>query len=191
MTQLLPSFKSVSFPRKIRGSSHICYFMPMGSQQTTISTCLHLSLRPLQNLDMADVINVNVTYNKTKRIISYQKDGDVQGFCHLFLHVFSDVLPSKVTPIQVKFLQCDDKMGPEDYQELQNNDKLDDKKRLRAFIWKEEEIVKVKIPRRSSIDIEIVNAKIRQIEILLWCFSYIYVFFIFLPMRAQNPELLM
>ena len=50
---------------------------------------------------MADVINVNVTYNKTKRIISYQKDGDVQGFCHLFLHVFSDVLPSKVTPIQV------------------------------------------------------------------------------------------
>lgn len=91
---------------------------------------------------MADVINVNVTYNKTKRIISYQKDGDVQGFCHLFLHVFSDVLPSKVTPIQVKFLQCDDKMGPEDYQELQNNDKLDDKKRLRAFIWKEEEIVK-------------------------------------------------
>ena len=51
--------------------------MPMGSQQTTISTCLHLSLRPLHNLDMADVINVNVTYNKTKRIISYQKDGDV------------------------------------------------------------------------------------------------------------------
>ena len=75
MTQLLPSFKSVSFPRKIRRSSHICYFMPMGSQQTTISTCLHLSLRPLQNLDMADVINVIVTYNKTKRIISYQKDG--------------------------------------------------------------------------------------------------------------------
>ena len=70
-------------------------------------------------------------------------------------------------------------MGPEDYQELQNNDKLDDKKRLRAFIWKEEEIVKVKIPRRSSIDIEIVNAKIRQIEILLRCVSYIYVFLSF------------
>ena len=101
MTRLLPSFKSVSFPRKIRRSSYICYFMPMGSQQTTISTCLHLSLRPLHILDMADVINVNVTYNKKKRIISYQKDGDVQGFCHLFLHVFSDVLPSKVTPIQV------------------------------------------------------------------------------------------
>ena len=40
-------------------------------------------------------------------------------------------------------------MGPEDYQELQNNDNLDDKKRLRAFIWKEEDIMKVKIPRCS------------------------------------------
>ena len=40
-------------------------------------------------------------------------------------------------------------MGPEDYQELQNSDKLDGKKKLLAFIWKEEEIMKVKIPRRS------------------------------------------
>lgn len=29
-------------------------------------------------------------------------------------------------------------MGPEDYQELQNSDKLDGNKKLLAFIWKEE-----------------------------------------------------
>ncbi|PFX22481.1 hypothetical protein AWC38_SpisGene13003 [Stylophora pistillata] len=94
---------------------------------------------------MADTININVTYNKTKRVISYKKDGDVQGFSRLFLQVFSDVLPCKVTPIQVKFLQHDDKMGAEDYQELQNNDKLDDNKRIRAFVWKEEDISPLKI----------------------------------------------
>ena len=59
------------------------------------------------------------------------------------------MLLGQVTLIQVKFLQCDDKMGSEDYQELQNSDKLDGKKKLLAFIWKEEEIMKVKIPRRS------------------------------------------
>lgn len=98
----------------------------------------------MQNLNMADTININVTYNKTKRVISYKKDGDVQGFSRLFLQVFSDVLPCKVTPIQVKFLQHDDKMGAEDYQELQNNDKLDDNKRIRAFVWKEEDISPLK-----------------------------------------------
>ena len=48
------------------------------------------------------------------------------------------MLLGQVTLIQVKFLQCDDKMGPEDYQELQNSDKLDGNKKLLAFIWKEE-----------------------------------------------------
>ena len=95
---------------------------------------------------MGDIINVNVTYKKTKRDISYKKDEDLRDFAVFF---FSDVLLGQVTLIQVKFLQCDDKMGSEDYQELQNSDKLDGKKKLLAFIWKEEEIMKVKIPRRS------------------------------------------
>ena len=74
------------------------------------------------------------------------------------------MLLGQVTLIQVKFLQCDDKMGPEDYQELQNSDKLDGKKKLLAFIWKEEEIMKVKKYRDGVFSCQVFRSTVKIVN---------------------------
>ena len=74
------------------------------------------------------------------------------------------MLLGQVTLIQVKFLQCDDKMGSEDYQELQNSDKLDGKKKLLAFIWKEEEIMKVKKYRDGVFSCQVFRSTVKIVN---------------------------
>ena len=90
---------------------------------------------------MASMIKIHVTYNETKRVISHQKGGDIQGFCRLFLQVFSDVVPSEVTPARVKFQQYDERF--KDYVELQDDEKLGDDKKLLALISEEQEVKQV------------------------------------------------
>ena len=92
----------------------------------------------LESRDMASMIDIHVTYNETKRVISHQKGGDIQGFRRLFLYFFSDVVPSELSPVRVKFQQYDDRF--KDYVELRDVEKLYDDKKLRALISKEREV---------------------------------------------------
>ena len=55
-------------------------------------------------------------------------------------------------------------MGPEDYQELQNSDKLDGKKKLLAFIWKEEEIMKVKKYRDGVFSCQVFRSTVKIVN---------------------------
>ena len=88
-----------------------------------------------RNLEMPKVVKVHVTYDETKRFLSHQKGGDVQGLRHVFLQAFSDVLSSDVAPAHVKFQRYDDKF--EDYVELQNDERVDDDIKLRVFLFKQ------------------------------------------------------
>ena len=80
------------------------------------------------------MVKVHVTYDETKRIVSHEKGGDIQGLRHVFLQVFSDVLSSDIAPAHVKFQRYDDKF--EDYVELQNEEKVDVDLKVRALILK-------------------------------------------------------
>ena len=105
MTRL---FGSGSFSPKIKRISNtfaiLCLRGKEVNKQQVLTVLIYLYEQKIDE-DGEDIhLYVNVTYNKTKRLISDQKDGDVQGFCRLFLTVFSNVLQGKVTPIQVKFL---------------------------------------------------------------------------------------
>ena len=105
MTRL---FGSGSFSPKIKRISNtfaiLCLRGKEVNKQQVLTVLIYLYEKKIDE-DGEDIhLYVNVTYNKTKRLISDQKDGDVQGFCRLFLTVFSNVLKGKVTPIQVKFL---------------------------------------------------------------------------------------
>ncbi|KAJ7373603.1 hypothetical protein OS493_011208 [Desmophyllum pertusum] len=84
---------------------------------------------------MPKMIKIHVTYGETKRVISHQKGGEVQGLRHTFLQVFSDVLSSEIAPAHVTFQRYDDKF--EDYVELQNNERLEDDIKIRALISKQ------------------------------------------------------
>ena len=90
---------------------------------------------------MPKMIKIHVTYGETKRVISHQKGGEVQGLRHTFLQVFSDVLSSEIAPAHVTFQRYDDKF--EDYVELQNNERLEDDIKIRALISKQVLIVVV------------------------------------------------
>lgn len=83
---------------------------------------------------MPQTVKVHVTYDETKRIITHQKGGDVQGLRHLFLQVFSDVLSDRIAPANVTFQRYDDKFA--DYVELNNDEKLKDDLKIRALTWK-------------------------------------------------------
>ncbi len=80
------------------------------------------------------MVKVHVTYDETKRFVSYQKGGDVQGLRHVFLQVFSDVLSSDIAPAHVKFQRYDDEFN--DYVELQNDERVEDRINIRALISK-------------------------------------------------------
>ena len=65
-----------------------------------------------------------MTYNDAKRIISFQKGGNVQGLTSKILQRFSDVLPANVTSEQFRFLRYDERF--QDHSELENEFKFDD-----------------------------------------------------------------
>ena len=73
-----------------------------------------------------------MTYNDTKRIISYQKGGDVQGLISKILQRFSDVLPSKVISEQVKLHRYDKRF--KDLTECKNKFKFDDDHKVTVLI---------------------------------------------------------
>ena len=73
-----------------------------------------------------------MTYNDTKRIVSYQKGGDVQGLISEILQRFSDVLPANVTSEQVKLHRYDKTF--EDLTELENEFKFDDDHKVTVLI---------------------------------------------------------
>ena len=84
---------------------------------------------------MPKIIKIHVTYDETKRVISHQKGGEVQGLRQIFLQVFSDVLSSEIAPAHVTFQRYDDKF--EDYVELQNDERLEDDIKIRALLSKQ------------------------------------------------------
>ena len=65
-----------------------------------------------------------MTYNDTKRIISYQKGGNVQGLTSKIFQRFSDVLPANVASEPFKILRYNERF--KDYAELENEFKFDD-----------------------------------------------------------------
>ena len=73
-----------------------------------------------------------MTYNDTKRIISYQKGGNVQGLTSEILQRFYDVLPANVTSEQVKLHRYDKTF--EDLTELENEFKFDDDHKVTVLI---------------------------------------------------------
>lgn len=78
------------------------------------------------------MVNIHVTYNDTKRIVSYQKGGNVQGLISEILQRFSDVLPANVTSEQVKLHRYDKTF--EDLTELENEFKFDDDHKVTVLI---------------------------------------------------------
>ena len=78
------------------------------------------------------MVNIHVTYNDTKRIVSYQKGGDVQGLISEILQRFSDVLSANVTSEQVKLHRYDKTF--EDLTELENEFKFDDDHKVTVLI---------------------------------------------------------
>ena len=77
-------------------------------------------------------VSIHVTYNDTKRIISYQKGGDVQGLISKILQRFSDVLPSNVISEQVKLHRYDKRF--KDLAECKNKFKFDDDHKVTVLI---------------------------------------------------------
>ena len=73
-----------------------------------------------------------MTYNDTKRIISYQKGGNVQGLTSEILQQFSDVLPTNDISEQVKLHRYDKTF--EDLTELENEFKFDDDHKVTVLI---------------------------------------------------------
>ena len=78
------------------------------------------------------MVNIHVTYNDTKRIISYQKGGDVQGLISKILQRFLDVLPANVIPKQVKLQRYDKTF--EDLTECEKELKFDDDHKVTVLI---------------------------------------------------------
>ena len=78
------------------------------------------------------MVNIHVTYNDTKRIISYQKGGNVQGLTSEILQRFSDVLPANVISEQVKLQRYDKTF--EDLTEYENEFKFDDEHKVTVLI---------------------------------------------------------
>ena len=78
------------------------------------------------------MVNIHVTYSDTKRIISYQKGGDVQGLISEILQRFSDVLPANVISKQVKLQRYDKTF--EDLTECENELKFDDDHKVTVLI---------------------------------------------------------
>ena len=94
------------------------------------------------------MIKVHVTHDENKRIISFQKGGEVKEFRHLFLQVFSDVLLDQVAPANVKLQRYDDSF--DEYVGLSNEETLEEDLKLRALVSKQDRQVKVDSPLGSG-----------------------------------------
>ena len=98
---------------------------------------MHFSTK-IRKPKMAEMVKVHVTYDETKRILSYQKGSDVQGLRYVFLQVFSDVTSDHVAPANVKFQRYD--AGFADYVELDNCEKIEGDIKIRALVWKHKQV---------------------------------------------------
>ena len=94
------------------------------------------------------MLKVHVTHDENKRIISFQKGGEVKEFRHLFLQVFSDVLLDQVAPANVKLQRYDDSF--EEYVDLSNEERLEEDLKLLALVSKQDRQVKVDSPLGSG-----------------------------------------
>ena len=91
------------------------------------------------------MLNTLVTDNETKRIISFQKGGEVKEFRHLFLEALLDVILDKVAPANFKFQRYADNF--EECVDVNNNERLDeDELKLLALVSKREKQVNVHSP---------------------------------------------
>ena len=87
------------------------------------------------------MLKVHVTHEENKRIISFQKGGEVKEFRHLFLQVFSDVLLDQVAPANVKLQRYDDSF--EEYVDLGNEERLEEDHKLLALVSKQDRQVRI------------------------------------------------
>ena len=104
-------------------------------------------LIPISSQEFTDMskkskmLKVHVTHEENKRIISFQKGGEVKEFRHLFLQVFSDVLLDQVAPANVKLQRYDDSF--EEYVDLGNEERLEEDLKLLALVSKQDRQVKI------------------------------------------------
>ena len=70
------------------------------------------------------MVNIHVTYNDTKRIISYQKGGNVEGLTSEISQRFPEISRAKDASEPFKLLRYDERF--KDYAELENEFKFDD-----------------------------------------------------------------
>ena len=92
-------------------------------------------------LKKSKMLKVHVTHEENKRIISFQKGGEVKEFRHLFLQVFSDVLLDQVAPANVKLQRYDDSF--EEYVDLGNEERLEEDVKLLALVSKQDRQVRI------------------------------------------------
>lgn len=92
-------------------------------------------------LKKSKMLKVHVTHEENKRIISFQKGGEVKEFRHLFLQVFSDVLLDQVAPANVKLQRYDDSF--EEYVDLGNEERLEEDIKLLALVSKQDRQVRI------------------------------------------------
>ena len=78
------------------------------------------------------MVNIHVTYNDIKRIISYQKGGDVQGLTSKILKRFPEISRAKDASEPFKLLRYDERF--KDYAELENEFKFDDDHKVTVLI---------------------------------------------------------
>ena len=104
-------------------------------------------LIPISSQEFTDMskkskmLKVHVTHEENKRIISFQKGGEVKEFRHLFLQVFSDVLLDQVAPAKVKLQRYDDSF--EEYVDLGNEERLEEDLKLLALVSKQDRQVRI------------------------------------------------
>ena len=104
-------------------------------------------LIPISSQELTDMskkskmLKVHVTHEENKRIISFQKGGEVKEFRHLFLQVFSDVLLDQVAPANVKLQRYDDSF--EEYVDLGNEERLEEDHKLLALVSKQDRQVRI------------------------------------------------
>ena len=83
-------------------------------------------------LSKKDSKRVHVTFGDSKRVISLPKGEIVKDLRYHFLRSFSDILSEHVAVANVKFQRFDDTF--QDYIDLENDDKLENNGRVKAFI---------------------------------------------------------
>ena len=104
-------------------------------------------LIPISSQEFTDMskkskmLKVHVTHEENKRIISFQKGGEVKEFRHLFLQVFSDVILDQVAPANVKLQRYDDSF--EEYVDLGNEERLEEDLKLLALVSKQDRQVRI------------------------------------------------